>query len=227
MRPITLRTDGEVRRLIVGAPGGTLLTLSHSGAIELWDGSIGQPIVDKLAAAGETNLVAVDALGETIATFDEAGHAWIWRLPLPPTDAARCHLVKTAERVGGLGLSDSDVAVPLASLRTSGGTYSQKCASSLPGSADPIGDWLAQPRESRTIGPGVPIRLRDYVREILNSDPTGPIAVRLMLEEPSDPCVMAKLAEVLANGMNDPRMSNIGKFLIRQIGLTAVLSACE
>jgi WD40 repeat protein len=225
VRPITLQTDGPVARVIVDSPAGTVTTLSNSGILELWDEETGRRIADKLIAPAEAELLSADAAGETFAITDKAGRSWVWRFALPNTDAARCALAKTGERVGGLGLNDSDLAVPLGSLNNPGRVFSQKCPGDV--SPNPIEAWRSLPGDSRTIAPGSPIAMRSYLRDILQSDPNSQIALRLMLEDPSDPCLRSALAKVLSNAGDRDHMAGIGKFLIRQSGLRAALGACE
>jgi WD40 repeat protein len=225
VRPITLRTDGSAARVIVDSPAGTVATLSSSGVLELWDGETGRQIADKLIAPDEAELLSADAAGETFAVTDKAGRSWVWRFPLPSTDTARCALAKTGERVGGFGLNDSDVAVPLGSLNNPGRVFSQKCPSGV--SLNPIEAWLSLRGDSRTIAPGSPITMRSYLRDILKSDLDSQVAIRLMLEDPSDPCLRSNLAKVLMSAGDRDSMAGIGKFLIRQSGLRSALGACE
>jgi WD40 repeat protein len=225
VRPIMLRTDGPESRVIVGSPAGTLATLAGAGVLELWDEETGRRIADKLIAPGAAELLSTDASGETFAVTDKTGQSWVWRLPLPKTDAARCALAKAGERAGGFGLSDSDVAVPLGSLKDPGRVFSQKCESDAAASPNALEDWLALARDARTIAPGLSTTMHDYVRDILKAQPDGRLAIKLMLEDPSDPCLRSSLAKVLTNAGD--RMSGIGKFLIRQSGLRATLAACD
>jgi WD40 repeat protein len=225
VRPITLRTDGPESRVIVGSPAGTLATLAGAGVLELWDEETGRRIADKLIVPDEAELLSADTSGETFAVTDKIGQSWVWRLPLPKTDAARCMLAKAGERAGGFGLSDSDVAVPLGSLQNPGRVFSQKCESDAIASPSAMEDWLSLPRDGRTIAPGISTTMHDYVRDILKAKPDSKLAIKLMLEDPSDPCLRSALATMLTNAGD--RMSGIGKFLTRQSGLRSMLAACD
>jgi WD40 repeat protein len=236
-RPITLRTDGPAARVIVDSPAGTVATLSTSGVLELWDAETGRPIAAKLNAAEDAELLSADAIGETFAVTDKAGRSSVWTFRLPTTDAARCALAKTGERAGGFGLNDSDVAVPLGSLTNRGRVFAQKCPGGVSTSVStdvssdvssgPVDAWLSLPGDRRTIAPGSPITMHRYLRDVLKSDPDSQIAIKLMLEDPSDPCLRSALAKTLMNAGDRDHLSEIGKFLIRQSGLRGALGACE
>ena len=142
-RPSVFKISGPTRRVLVGSPTGSLLTLSGSGMIQLWDDITGQTVIDDLEIK-EGNVIRSDLSGETIAILDRTGQVWIWRLPLPKTDAERCDLVEISERAGGYGLNENDIPVAIENLNSLGRVYSEQCDVLKYRPSSSLHDWISE-----------------------------------------------------------------------------------
>jgi hypothetical protein len=111
--------------------------------IQLWDDITGQTVIDDLEIK-EGNVIRSDLSGETIAILDRTGQVWIWRLPLPKTDAERCDLVEISERAGGYGLNENDIPVAIENLNSLGRVYSEQCDVLKYRPSSSLHDWISE-----------------------------------------------------------------------------------
>ena len=125
----------------------------------MWDDITGQTVIDDLEIK-EGNVIRSDLSGETIAILDRTGQVWIWRLPLPKTDAERCDLVEISERAGGYGLNENDIPVAIENLNSLGRVYSEQCDVLKYRPSSSLHDWISESYDNQRVGPEMQLRLK-------------------------------------------------------------------